>query len=183
MWGEDQVPIYLCAWHVLKAWRLHLMEKIKNNGVWPTILDDLHIIMYMLIELSENIETFVTHGRNKIIESFTQHLPRDSWTRYFWTYYFQVGTWINFQSIVIVPPCCAYLEIFTPWIKVETPMMDLVISCGYCVSCCRFVDGGASTSVTFKPGHININWVLPWGIENIGSFWKPKGFEVGILIG
>jgi hypothetical protein len=29
--------------------------------------------MYMPIELGENIETFVTHGRNKIIESFTQH--------------------------------------------------------------------------------------------------------------
>jgi hypothetical protein len=27
----------------------------------------------------------MTHGRNKVIESFTQHLPKDSWTRYFWT--------------------------------------------------------------------------------------------------
>jgi hypothetical protein len=27
MWGEDQVPIYLCAWYVLNIWRLHLMEK------------------------------------------------------------------------------------------------------------------------------------------------------------
>jgi hypothetical protein len=30
--------------------------------------------MYMPIELSENIETFMTHGEKKIIENFTQHL-------------------------------------------------------------------------------------------------------------
>jgi hypothetical protein len=45
----------------------------------------------MPIEPSENIEAFMIRGRNKIIESFTQHLPDVSWTRYFWTYYFQVG--------------------------------------------------------------------------------------------
>jgi hypothetical protein len=37
----------------------------------------------------------------------------DSWTWYFWTYYFQVGTWINFQSIIVVPPCCAYPKIYS----------------------------------------------------------------------
>jgi hypothetical protein len=68
------------------------MEKIKDNEMQRAILDDLHTVMYMPIEPSENIETFMTCGRNKIIESFTQHLPSDSWTRYFWTYYFQVGT-------------------------------------------------------------------------------------------
>jgi hypothetical protein len=88
VWGDDQVPIYLCAWHILKVWRLRLMEKIKNNEMWRAILDDLHTMMYMPIEPSENIKTFMTHGRNKTIESFTQHLSNDSWTRYFWTYYF-----------------------------------------------------------------------------------------------
>jgi hypothetical protein len=67
------------------------MEKIKNNEVQHVILDDLHTVMYMPIEPSESIETFMTHERNKIIESFTQHSPCDSWIRYFWTYYFQVG--------------------------------------------------------------------------------------------
>jgi hypothetical protein len=67
------------------------MEKIKNNEMRCAILDDLHIVMYMPIELSESIEAFMTHGRNKIIESFTQRLPGDSWIRYFWTY-FQIGT-------------------------------------------------------------------------------------------
>jgi hypothetical protein len=46
--------------------------------------------MYMPIELGENIKTFMTHGRNKVIESFIQHLPNDSWIQYFWTYYFNL---------------------------------------------------------------------------------------------
>jgi hypothetical protein len=68
------------------------MEKIKDNEMRHAILDDLHTIMYMPIEPSEGIETFMTRGRNKIIESFTQHLLGDSWIQYFWTYYFQVST-------------------------------------------------------------------------------------------
>ncbi len=71
VWGDDQVPIYLYVWHILKAWHLRLMEKIKNNEMRRAILDDLHTIMYMPIEPNESIETFMTHGRNKIIESFT----------------------------------------------------------------------------------------------------------------
>jgi hypothetical protein len=54
------------------------MEKIKGNKVWCVILNDLHTIMYMPIEPSESIETFMIPRRNKIIESFTQHLPNDS---------------------------------------------------------------------------------------------------------
>jgi hypothetical protein len=68
------------------------MEKIKDNEMRCAILDDLHTVMYMPIEPSESIEAFMTCGRNMIIESFTQYLPGDSWTRYFWTYYFQVST-------------------------------------------------------------------------------------------
>jgi hypothetical protein len=66
----------------------------KNQGQWVpyAILDNLHTIMYMPIEPCENIETFMTHGRNNVIKSFTQHLPSDSWIQYFWTYYFQLGT-------------------------------------------------------------------------------------------
>ncbi len=65
-------------------------KKIKDNEVRCAILDDLHIVMYMPIEPNESIETFMTCRRNKIIESFIQHLPGDSWIQYFWTYYFQV---------------------------------------------------------------------------------------------
>ncbi len=125
VWGDNQVPIYLCTWHVLKAWCLCMMEKIKDNEVQRVILDDLHTVMYMPMEPGETIEAFMICGINKIIEIFTQHLLNDSWTQYFWTYYFQVSTWINFQSIIVVPPCCAYPRIFIIWIKVKTLMMDL----------------------------------------------------------
>ncbi len=92
VWGYNQVLIYLWAWHVLNVWCLHSMEKIKDDEVQCAILDDLHTIMYMPIEPNESIEAFMTHGRNNIIESFTQHLLNDSWIRYFWTNYFQVST-------------------------------------------------------------------------------------------
>jgi hypothetical protein len=44
------------------------------------------------------------------------------------------------------------------------------------VSCRRFVDGGASTNATFKLGHKNINWILPWGIETL-VFLETKGLQ------
>jgi hypothetical protein len=102
-------------------------------------------------------------------------LPGDSWTRYFWTYYFELGMWINFQSLIVVPPCCAYPEISTLWIKVKTLMIQAT-PCGYCVSYCRFVDDGALTSATFKLEHTSINWILPWGIETWFSL-ETKGFR------
>lgn len=51
---------------------------IKDNEVRRAILNDLHIVMYMLIEPSGNIEAFMNCKKNKIIESFTQHLLNDS---------------------------------------------------------------------------------------------------------
>jgi hypothetical protein len=42
------------------------------------------------------------------------------------------------------------------------------------VCCCRFVDGGASTSATFKPRHTSINLVLPWGIETLFLFRNKR---------
>jgi hypothetical protein len=51
---------------------------IKDNEVRCAILDDLHIIMYMPIEPNESIENFMNNRKNKIIESFTQHLLDDS---------------------------------------------------------------------------------------------------------
>jgi len=85
--SSPHLPLRMACFKVL--W-LYSMEKIKDNGVRHAILDDLHTVMYIPIEPNESIEAFMTHGRNKIIESFTQHFPNDSWIQYFWTYYFQV---------------------------------------------------------------------------------------------
>ncbi len=78
VWGEDKMPIYLCAWHVLKVWCLWSMKKIKDSEVHCVVLNDLHAIIYMPIEPSENIDALKFRGRNKIIEIFTQHLVSDS---------------------------------------------------------------------------------------------------------
>jgi hypothetical protein len=39
---------------------------------------------------------------------------------------------------------------------------------------CEFVYGGVSTSATFKSRHININWILPWGIEMLVLFINKR---------
>jgi len=49
----DKVPIYLCCWHVLKAWHLGGTEKIKDVEVQGGIFQDLHDVMYMSINLME----------------------------------------------------------------------------------------------------------------------------------
>jgi hypothetical protein len=40
VWVTKNNPIFLYAWHVLKAWRLHAMEKIKDVEFQWTILHD-----------------------------------------------------------------------------------------------------------------------------------------------
>jgi hypothetical protein len=67
------------------------MEKIKDVKVQWIILHDLHDVMYISIELKENIETFKEQGKMKVLQSFEQHSPNDSSTHYFWTYYCQFG--------------------------------------------------------------------------------------------
>jgi hypothetical protein len=69
VWVDNQMPIYLCAWHVLRAWCLHSIEKIKDNEVRRAILDDLHTVMYMPIKPSENIEAFMTCGKKKSLKT------------------------------------------------------------------------------------------------------------------
>jgi hypothetical protein len=75
--------------------------------VQHAILDDLHTIMYMPIKLNESIEAFMTRGRNKIIESFTQHLPDDSWTQYFFIFELVIEITFNplllFHHVVHIP--------------------------------------------------------------------------------
>jgi hypothetical protein len=91
MWGMDKVPIYLCCWHVLKAWRLHVTEKIKNVEVRGGILQDLHDVMYMSINHGETIDDFKEREKIVMGESFHKNRPGDAWTNYFLTYYHQFG--------------------------------------------------------------------------------------------
>jgi len=85
----DKVPIYLCCWHVLKAWCLRGTEKIKDVEVRGGILQDFHDVMYMSINHGETIDNFKEHGRVHVQENLHKHRPGHVWTNYFWTYYHQ----------------------------------------------------------------------------------------------
>jgi hypothetical protein len=74
----DKVPIFFCCWHVLKAWRLCGIEKIKDVKVWGGILQDLHDVMCMSINHGETIGGFKDHGRVVVKESFHKHKPGDA---------------------------------------------------------------------------------------------------------
>jgi len=77
VWGMDKVSIYLYCWHVLKAWRLCGIEKIKDVEVRGGILQDLHDVMYMSINHGETIDDFKEHGRVAVKEIFHKHRPGD----------------------------------------------------------------------------------------------------------
>ncbi len=64
------VPIYLCAWHVLKAWWVHALKKIKDVVMRLAILDDMHAILYVMIDLGKNIKDFKAHGKEKVMANF-----------------------------------------------------------------------------------------------------------------
>jgi hypothetical protein len=76
----DKVPIYLCCWHVLKAWHLRGIEKIKDVEVHGGILQDLHDVMYMSINHGETIDHFKERGRLVMRESLHKHRHGDVWT-------------------------------------------------------------------------------------------------------
>ncbi len=70
VWGQNHVLIFLCTSHVLKAWRLCSMEKIKDLEVKRVVLDHLHTVMFMSINPYETINDFKAHGREMMVESF-----------------------------------------------------------------------------------------------------------------
>jgi hypothetical protein len=121
------VPIYFYTWHVLKAWCLRLMEKIKNNEMQHPILDDLHIVMYMPMNqvkalkpswlVGETRSLKISHNIYLVIHGFDIFGPIISKLVRELIHYF-------------VAPCYAYPKIFILWIKVKTPIMDLAIPCG-----------------------------------------------------
>jgi hypothetical protein len=78
IWVVKNNPIFSYVWHVLKAWYLHAMEKIKDVEVQQITFHGLHDVMYMSIEPKENIETFKKRRRMKVVESFEHHSLGDS---------------------------------------------------------------------------------------------------------
>jgi len=65
VWNTNHIPIFLCGWHMLKTWRLQFMEKIKTMEMKHVILDYLHSMMFISINLKETIESFEACGGEK----------------------------------------------------------------------------------------------------------------------
>jgi hypothetical protein len=59
------------------------MEKIKALKVRCVVLDHLHTMMFMSINLDESIDGFKVGGREMVMESFNKLQPNVAWTRYF----------------------------------------------------------------------------------------------------
>jgi hypothetical protein len=91
VWGQDLIQIFLYAWHVLKAWHLHSMEKIKDSEVRCVVLDCFHMVMFMFINLDETINDFKARGKEMVVENFENLQLGVAWIRYFWAYYCQFG--------------------------------------------------------------------------------------------
>jgi hypothetical protein len=84
------IPKFFCTWHVLKAWHLHSMEKIKDSKVRHAVLDRLHMVMFMSINPNETIDDFKASGREMVVGSYDNLQLSVVWTRYFWAYYCQL---------------------------------------------------------------------------------------------
>jgi len=46
------------------------LEKTKNVVVCQIILDDLHAILYVMINPGKNMKDFKAHGRKKVMANF-----------------------------------------------------------------------------------------------------------------
>jgi hypothetical protein len=68
----DKVPIFLCCWHILKAWCLCGTKKIKDVEVWGGVFQVLHDVMYMSINHGEIIDDFKDRG--KVVDALPSSL-------------------------------------------------------------------------------------------------------------
>jgi hypothetical protein len=132
----DKVPIYLCCWHVFKAWCLHGIEKIKDVKVWDGIFQNLHDVMYMSINHGQTIDDFKEHGKDAMKEAFTN-----------------IGLvmcgQITFGLITInlVNDNCL------SWFNIQNSFVFMLFTFVHCVYVCRIVDGGCSKNAPFQPRH------------------------------
>jgi hypothetical protein len=119
----DKVPIYLCYWHVLKAWCLRGIEKIKDVEVWGGIFQDLHDVMYVSINHGETIDDFKEHGRVDVKKTFTN-----------------IGLvmhgQITFKLITI-----NLVSDNLSWSNIQNSFVIMLFILVHCVYVCRIMDG------------------------------------------
>ena len=51
VWPEDSIPIYLCAFHIIKNWKNHILLKVPNVGnLRDLVYKALHNFLYLKID-------------------------------------------------------------------------------------------------------------------------------------
>jgi hypothetical protein len=134
------------------------------------------MMWYMSIKPKENIETFKEWGRIKVLQSFEQHSPSDSWTHYFWTYYCQFGmcsfsisifkTCLFGDSFIVYIPLNGYDHVLS-----TRTLIKLILHCALCFI---VMNDWPSMCTTFQPRYINKHWVLPWCFKTLVFTWNKK---------
>ena len=90
-WPEDEVPIYLCSFHVLKNWKNHIWTKVPNLGTLRDLVYKiLHSFLYTPIEYKESEEDFLRRARD-MSQSMFKFLYVEKMEHYIKKYYNHQG--------------------------------------------------------------------------------------------
>lgn len=82
------VPIFLCAWHVLKKWCILGQEKMYfDNNVQEAILFELNNVIYMPIMYGESVEDLICRGKERVTRIFQFYSNAQVFAQYFWRFY------------------------------------------------------------------------------------------------
>ena len=58
MWREENVPIFLCAWHILKNWKKTTFSKIKEVSLRNDVFNECRMWMYAQLGHNEDEQLF-----------------------------------------------------------------------------------------------------------------------------
>ena len=90
-WPEDEVPVYLCTFHIIKNWKSHLLSKVPDlENLRTLVYTAMHDFLYTPIEYKETESEFLNRAK-QLGESLFQFLYVDKMKAYFDTYYSHQG--------------------------------------------------------------------------------------------
>ena len=90
-WPKDEVPVYLCSFHIIKNWKSHLLWKVPDLGNLRTLVyTAMYDFLYTPIEYKETEPEFLNRAK-QLGESLFQFLYVDKMKAYFDTYYSHQG--------------------------------------------------------------------------------------------
>ena len=90
-WPEDEVLVYLCAFHIIKNWKSHILSKVLDlENLQTLIYNVIHEFLYTPIEDKE-IEFKFLNLAKQLGDFLFQFIYVDKIKAYFDTYYSHQG--------------------------------------------------------------------------------------------